>query len=263
MGGKRKLKKFIIWGCGSRGKQLAIELGDTYVEAIVDRNKEYHNKKIYGFNLISPEVYFKFYKEYPTIVTPKGYESIIIEELRNNDCPLIYNYNLEFSLLEYYAVQLRFSEIILNNSNNIVVGNTAVALALCMYLNQKNYDYELLIEEPKCIQNALENAGYVICKEPDDNNNYVVYITQPIRVFKNSQCVHLYRLEKEKHLTKNKYLEQFKDIHKNRRIFVIATGPSLKMEDLDKIHEHKELSISVNSIVNAVGKLNGRLPIME
>lgn len=48
---------------------------------------------------------------------------------------------------------------------------------------------------------------------------------------------------------KNDYskLKQFKDIHKGLRCFIVGTGPSLKMEDLEKIKG--EYSFSVNSIV--------------
>lgn len=42
-------------------------------------------------------------------------------------------------------------------------------------------------------------------------------------------------------------LLEFKDIHKGKRCFIIGTGPSLRMEDLDLIRG--EYSFSVNSIV--------------
>lgn len=42
-------------------------------------------------------------------------------------------------------------------------------------------------------------------------------------------------------------LKQYKDIHKGKRCFIVGTGPSLKMEDLENIKG--EYSFSVNSIV--------------
>ena len=42
-------------------------------------------------------------------------------------------------------------------------------------------------------------------------------------------------------------LKQYKDIHKGERCFIVGTGPSLTMEDLEKIKG--EYSFSVNSIV--------------
>ena len=42
-------------------------------------------------------------------------------------------------------------------------------------------------------------------------------------------------------------LKNFKDIHLGKRCFIVGTGPSLKMEDLEKIKS--EFSFSVNSIV--------------
>lgn len=42
-------------------------------------------------------------------------------------------------------------------------------------------------------------------------------------------------------------LKEFKDIHQGQRCFIVGTGPSLTMEDLEKIRG--EFSFSVNSIV--------------
>ncbi len=47
-------------------------------------------------------------------------------------------------------------------------------------------------------------------------------------------------------------LEKYRDIHKNQRCFIVATGPSLTMQDLDLIKE--EYSFSMNSIVNIFEK---------
>ena len=46
----------------------------------------------------------------------------------------------------------------------------------------------------------------------------------------------------------NKVLKSLKDKHKGKRCFVICNGPSLKPEDLTKIHEHGDISIGMNMI---------------
>lgn len=43
-------------------------------------------------------------------------------------------------------------------------------------------------------------------------------------------------------------LKLFKDKHRGERVFIVATGPSLTLEDLDKLKD--EITISMNSIVN-------------
>ena len=46
----------------------------------------------------------------------------------------------------------------------------------------------------------------------------------------------------------NKVLKSLKDKHKGKRCFVICNGPSLRAEDLTKIHEHGDISIGMNMI---------------
>ena len=46
----------------------------------------------------------------------------------------------------------------------------------------------------------------------------------------------------------SKKIAKFKDKHKGKRCFIIGNGPSLKMEDLDKLHEHGEYSFAANRI---------------
>ena len=51
-------------------------------------------------------------------------------------------------------------------------------------------------------------------------------------------------------------LKQYKNIHKGKRCFIVGTGPSLRMEDLEAIKG--ELSFSVNSIVLSFGDTTWR-----
>ncbi len=51
-------------------------------------------------------------------------------------------------------------------------------------------------------------------------------------------------------------LSLFKDIHKGARCFIVCTGPSLKIEDLEKLKG--EYTIGVNSIIDAYSKTDWR-----
>lgn len=53
-----------------------------------------------------------------------------------------------------------------------------------------------------------------------------------------------------------KNIRRFKDIHKGQRCFIVATGPSLTLDDLAVIKD--EYSFSVNSIVNLYDKTDYR-----
>lgn len=53
-----------------------------------------------------------------------------------------------------------------------------------------------------------------------------------------------------------KNLKKFKDIHKGERCFIIATGPSLDISELEKLHN--EVTFSMNSIVLLFDKIKWR-----
>ena len=57
-------------------------------------------------------------------------------------------------------------------------------------------------------------------------------------------CNTIYKIFRENSPT----MEKYKGIHKNERCFIVATGPSLTMQDLELIRD--EYTFSMNSIVN-------------
>ncbi len=73
------------------------------------------------------------------------------------------------------------------------------------------------------------------------------YVIMMLIVFKILQLI-------RKLTNKNKYnsLKKYKNLHKGERCFVVATGPSLTIDDLEKLKNEK--TFSVNTIVNAFEK---------
>lgn len=55
-------------------------------------------------------------------------------------------------------------------------------------------------------------------------------------------------------LKKDSYLYSLKDKYKGKRLFIVATGPSLTIDDLEKLNDFNEISISVNSIFKLLNK---------
>lgn len=53
-----------------------------------------------------------------------------------------------------------------------------------------------------------------------------------------------------------KRIKELKDIYKGKRCFIVATGPSVRMKDLESIRN--EVTISMNSIVNILDKTSYR-----
>lgn len=52
--------------------------------------------------------------------------------------------------------------------------------------------------------------------------------------------------------------EKYKTVNEKRRCFIIGNGPSLTVQDLDTLREHKETCIASNSIYNLFGQTDWR-----
>lgn len=53
-------------------------------------------------------------------------------------------------------------------------------------------------------------------------------------------------------------LQKYKDIHKGERAFVVGNGPSLRIEDLDMLHKHKEICFGFNRIYRVYNRTGWR-----
>lgn len=64
---------------------------------------------------------------------------------------------------------------------------------------------------------------------------------------------HIHKVLKWKHF---KDLRQFKDKYKNQRCFILGTGPSLAIDDIEKLKNEK--TFAVNSFIKALGEISYR-----
>lgn len=74
----------------------------------------------------------------------------------------------------------------------------------------------------------------------------------------NFRIVDLAELETFEPAYQHKELAVYKDIHKGKRIFVIGNGPSLRIEDLERLHENGEICIGVNTIYRVYDRTRWR-----
>lgn len=70
--------------------------------------------------------------------------------------------------------------------------------------------------------------------------------------------IHIYDVEKFVPEFHHLELKRFKDIHKGKRCFVVGNGPSLKVEDLDKLHEYGEICFGFNRICRVYDRTEWR-----
>ena len=251
---------FIIWGAGTWGKRCANFLGEERIVAFIDSDLEKIGTRIKGKKIISFAEYKKKYINKVIIVSPIKSDEIIEK--------------LEINNIEWY---LRFdecpSEIILPNretdyirnipyklkkENNYLLGLNPYSLYIYDIAKGNNKNVKIIAEKKisaskikkikellnveieKSINNIDINNSDIFMASPyneDFDNNIKKLVTNEIYNFK--EVIKSY---------KNSKIEIFKNKHKGKRIFVVATGPSLKKEDLEKLYKNNEICISMNRI---------------
>jgi hypothetical protein len=90
-------------------------------------------------------------------------------------------------------------------------------------------NYEIIISASYAVSPALQ-------KQCNDNNLQFKLVNNEIKPDRFDSCPEIAKL---------------KNIHKGKRGFIIGNGPSLRMEDLEKLHGNNELSFASNKISRA------------
>ncbi|MDE6568447.1 MAG: DUF115 domain-containing protein [Lachnospiraceae bacterium] len=253
--------KYVIWGCGKRGKGLAILLGKDLVTAFIDSNAELKGASFLDIPVIEYSDYLCQNMHELIIIAVKGHEKSIGERLNKDNIPWI-----AMDTVEYISIlnQLRLGiEKILEKDDpdgeDIIYGYNVYGA----------YLYELLkLHNRKCsfvLQDDLSDyLRELIEKELPVNNNDGLKGKKVERVFwatpdtekdwLKQDCVkqtNIYEIYKEFDIFYNPELVRFHNIHKGKRCFIIANGPSLRMDDLDTLKQHGEICMAVNGIFKA------------
>lgn len=265
--GINKMIKFAVWGIGIRGKKLVKRTRDKVI-CIIESNPALCNTYFEGIPVISCEEYVRQYSTYPVMVTPLEFEKEIMEELTQNGIVNVFSYSAnlylfdayeESTLMENYVQRFTFTERI------IIYGGGLHGCLLYNYLTEHKYacflalqsdergDWQQEVEWIEWKKEFLEGAQVVLTVPLTDVDKSEI---KGVKI----SCENYY--ETFWTYIRNFYyeprLERFKNIHQGKRCFIVATGPSLKMEDLDILYQKQEICISVNGIFAAFDKTQWR-----
>lgn len=254
--------KYVIWGAGSRGGRLYRHLKKEDVIAFVDKDSDKIGKFYYEKEIISLNEYIDKYRDAILVIT-HTFEKKAIEELERlgiktymclSDCPgELQEENTRPYLCDYiksivndkdtygirgctvYGLEVYawLSEI--GNKHSYIIVNKNMPLEMVELVKRNGYhtimESELRTDNIDCIL----NCNYV--RELDKHN-----------IFEDFRQKDIFDCSDEIEEYYNPEIEKLKGIHKNERCFIVATGPSLKIEDLDVLSENNILSFGVNNV---------------
>jgi len=254
--------KLVIWGLGFRGKTLADYLGDQYVAAIIESDPGKIGQQYKGIEVISLDRYKEEYMALPIIITPEyQFQKEISQQL-------IEQHIFHFTFSSELPPNIRYNgklgpecylDMIGKVKNIYLYGINAFSMVLYLMLFECAEQIVFIIEENNLKKNQ---AGLIellrlqtIDIKSSANIREPVYITTHENaadikgMFFWKQMVDAFRYADSREEYQNLELKKFHNCYLNkRRCFIVATGPSLTIDDLNTLLEKQEFCFSVNSM---------------
>ena len=250
--------KYVIWGAGKRGKRLLNILGEDKVSAFIDNNCDIHNTKCLGKTVISYTAYKERYSEDAVILSMLEYSEAEVQLLKDcipyfvlsrqpAECAFIYHSNIFTSLPFSYD----------KNLPTVFYGINLISANLIDTLKNSASIYVLLPKNAsvqECSMLKKLYAQYYCNDIPNDLKEYNLFASCPLEPAMQKENCHVYNIydfSKQIVSYRNDIIAGLKNAHKGEKCFIVATGPSLRMEDLDALYSVGCFCISMNKIFEA------------
>ena len=265
--------EYVIWGAGERGKRICTHIGAESVVAFADRNSERSGELYLEKKIISLEEYEREYREYPLIIAYVG-ERSGIEYCKErgitnyfllSECPGEFQEPDIRNLLKNHIIETLEKDKLYG-----VYGCTIYSLKVYDWIMQKCDKKPCLILDNSVSESKFETLRkygyqYVILNETKkiDVDCVLVCVDKKRHEVveqwsENTQVKHIYDCTGDIQEYYNAEIEKFKNIHKGEKCFIIATGPSLRMEDLEVLKENNIPCFSMNHIYKALPNVSWR-----
>ncbi len=272
--------KFVVWGAGRRGRTICEILSQDSIVAYIDNDLNKIGNYINEVPIISFEKYLDLYKRYIIIISPALPNIIneIVALLKQHNISHFFVADDESNIINSNIVQLStfrmtIQEMIYEiyglktDKSYVLYGLTLTSLLIYQYFKNNNITSILVCDEKnekntsvaqKC-DIELITLGDIKIDQYDEmvvfNSNYHNIKNDFSNMIEISNGMSWLGKLKKRY---NPDVIKFKNKHKGKRCFIVATAPSLTMEDLDTLEKNKELCISMNRIYWSADKTNWR-----
>ncbi|MCI9401943.1 MAG: DUF115 domain-containing protein [Lachnospiraceae bacterium] len=248
---------YVIYGAGYRGRGVSNYIGFDNVAAFIDTDKDKQGKKYFGKPVISIEEYINKYFMHYIIITPICIDNIEVElEWRG-----IYQYsnliNMPSEFLGYgnYTFELDYRNLKHSSTEYCCIyGINAFSLLLYDFLCK---DKKISVcPEIECKQEKIEwlkkyYPNITIKEYSNIKDNEMILMSDVGEIGKKYPNTILDLFEyANKNYYQNEELLKVKNIYKEKKkCFIVATGPSLRIEDLHTLKKNNIICFGVNSII--------------
>lgn len=242
------MKKVIIIGAGNIGKNALDFLGPDFVECFADNKK--NGMTVYGKRVISVEEAVNLQKEYILLLAVTNY----LEELKEQLVSLgVEKYYCFVEAVYFFDGIKQWDNKRLYEKSSLWEVYSRCGLDKSVIVGRKDTYADFIsalfgvgIEE-KGIDDYAEDNKYLLNMGAGEAENFF----GRWEIEDKSNIFILPQLQHEGITQIHERLRVFKEKYAGKRCFIIGNGPSLRMEDLDKLEENGEICFGLNVIHKA------------
>lgn len=254
--------KYVIYGAGFRGKNLCNYIGTDNILAFIDLNEEKQGKEYCGKPVISINQYIETYFKYFIIITPafcnnienileknniyqySNLKSMPVEFAGYGNCEfersyggLKQDYDKPFCLYGLNAFSLLMYDYFSRDNDISICPENGYSLKKIEWIKKYYPEIKLIKhEEVSICETILSTVGSV----------EVQFVNKTVNLFEYSNNNKYYW---------NEELGRFKNLYREKKkCFIVATGPSLCIEDLYTLEKNNIFCFSMNSILKIANK---------
>lgn len=250
--------RFVVWGAGGRGKIAAKIFGLERIIAYIDSDPEKVGMELLGKQIIDFQTYKKEYAEYAILVSLAA-EAAVVKFLKEEDL-FFFSYNEcppELMGYGWNRVQKYTGKAKVTDKKVAVYGHTLFSVLVYEFLENMGHECVGLIHNSPLTEKALQSFRKMFPNVKEKNIDDIApetVIWQTVSEYACSSELHGKTIKNVfdwKDLVPeyfNPKIAEMKNKYKGKRCFVIATGPSLSIEDLEKLHRKNEFCISINTV---------------
>lgn len=256
--------KIVIWGVGIRGKRLFSKLRPGEVLAFIDNDPNKVGSKYEGISIISLEQYIENYSDYFILISLLKPDEVICQLNEKGIFKYFDTLNCPFEL--WGSGMPANIDIYLESLNKRercgIFGTNFYGIFCCDRMRKKGEkiflipEFEQDVRKSELIEKAFDFVKFISaddCKKVLDQIFVAIGVEKEVRALKEKvgsgiDMEDVFDLSRKVLDYQNPEIAQFKNIHLGERCFIVATGPSLTMKDLDILYQNKEFSIGMNRI---------------
>ncbi len=255
--------KFALYGAGNRGRREMDMIGKNNISFFVDSSLEKIGKECYGIPVISPQDYAKISDDYVCVITPQNEVDVIDGFLKSLGVThIMHEPSLEHIMALYKEHILHLISNRCKGRSVGIYGISAGSLVILEELERAGVERICLIPGTTQTINEFDylNGPYNINELDEIDGEYDLIVNTESFINRNwkSEEFSIQEIFEETIPFSDNTILGLKDKYLGERCFIVATGPSLKIDDLNILHERHEICISMNRIYNIFDRTNWR-----